>query len=85
MDEWAKNDAYNRAFIQNSFADSTVFQAYEEISINFTQYLHPSLRKILDNPTDTNLTKKVNSLIEKQDQANKKFFLKCSKDVFTGK
>lgn len=85
VDEWSKNDAYNRAFIQNSFTDSSVIKAYEDISVNFTQYLHPALRKIINNPTDSIHKKQVNTYIDKQDQFNRKFFTICSKDVFPGK
>ncbi len=85
VDEWSKNDAYNRAFIQNSFTDSTVIKAYEDISINFTQHLHPALRKILNNPSDSSTRKQVNTYIDIQDQFNRKFFTICSKDVFPGK
>lgn len=85
VDEWSKNDAYNRAFIQNSFTDSAVIKAYEGISINFTQQLHPPLRKLLDTPTDIDLRKQVNLYITKQDQLNRNFFTACSRYIFPDK
>jgi hypothetical protein len=85
VDEWSKNDAYNRAFIQNSFTDTAVLKSYEGISINFTQQLHPPLRKLLETPRDIELRKQVNSYISKQDQLNRAFFMICSKDIFPGR
>jgi hypothetical protein len=85
IDEWSKNDAYNRAFIQNSFSDSSVFKSYEDISINFTQLLHPKLRTLINNPNDSLLEIQVNKLIQRQDSLNKNFFTACSKFVFPEK
>jgi hypothetical protein len=85
IDEWSKNDAYNRAFIQNSFTDSSVFSSYKEISINFTQLLHPKLRALINNPNDSLLDIQVNKLIHRQDSLNKDFFTACSKFVFPEK
>lgn len=85
IDEWSKNDAYNRAFIQNSFIDTIVLKTYDEMSINFTQLLHPSLRNLLSSPNDSLLRIEVNKYIISQDSLNKNFFTASSKFVFPEK
>lgn len=82
VDEWSKNDAYNRAFIRSTFPDSVLI-CYVAVADNFTKDLHESLRKLLKAPNDTQEISKAIVFLKHQNSNNQNFFNECSKYVFT--
>lgn len=85
VDEWSRNDAYNRAFIQNSFNDSSVLVNYFAVASNFTQRIHPLLRQLLKKHSDRPKLDSLTYFIRKQDSLNKEFFIVCSRYIFPKK
>jgi hypothetical protein len=85
VDEWSKNDAYNRAFIHNSFSDSLVFLAYSQVAKNFTGNLHDSLYRYMVYPQDTMISSRIATYLNDQNSMNQDFFTVCSKYVFPAK
>lgn len=85
VDDWSKGDAFNRAFILNNFEDSSVYTAYCSVAEAFTQKLHLSLRKVIENRKNLATADTVDMYIHLQDSVDRIFFTSCSKFIFEEK